>query len=76
MIFGQTHEERTKAAAVANQEIWYAWRPVQLEDGRFAWCEYVRREWWRDPHIFQDKDDSRWKYYPLAVAPAQHEEAP
>jgi len=36
---------------------WFAWYPVHLEDGRWAWLEFVRYEYW------QEDFDSGYSYY-------------
>jgi hypothetical protein len=48
MIFGQTHEERRRRATQLNEwRLWFAWYPVQLEDGRWAfWQNVLRQEQW------------------------------
>jgi hypothetical protein len=46
MRFGTTHEKRFAAKAQAMRwHLWFAWRPVQLEDGRWVWWETVFRSW-------------------------------
>lgn len=37
MIWGRTHDESPAG------RWWYAWHPVRLEDGRWAWCQLVYR---------------------------------
>lgn len=42
MIFGRTTEEKNKKY---DHHLWYAWYPVKLLDGRWAWLQYVTRCW-------------------------------
>ena len=45
MIWGKTTKEKlTQYYSVGK---WFAWRPVQLEDGRWVWWEYVWCHSWR-----------------------------
>lgn len=41
MIFGKTDEQ--KMEGLGKPRKWFAWRPVQLEDGRGAWLTTVWR---------------------------------
>ncbi len=45
MIFGRTYavKKARKKKADAN---WFAWHPVHLEDGRWAWLQRLTRERW------------------------------
>lgn len=51
MIFGKTWTEQqrrcdAKDKALRNRWMnWFAWRPVILEDGRWAWMEYVDKKY-------------------------------
>lgn len=52
MIWGKTTKE--KHEKVYSVHFWFAWYPVQLDDGRWAWWEHVARirccgwdgNWW------------------------------
>lgn len=44
MIFGRTHEDR-QCSNIYRDELWFAWRPVHLKDGRWIWLDYVWRKW-------------------------------
>jgi hypothetical protein len=46
MTWGETDEERFKRLTTAR--LWFAWHPVRLRDGRFAWLEKVWR--WREAY--------------------------
>jgi hypothetical protein len=39
VTFGRRHEPRD----LTRWHFWWAWRPVQLKDGRWAWLERVGR---------------------------------
>lgn len=41
MIMGSRHIDEIFRRT--NQRLWFAWRPVRLEDGRRAWLEDVLR---------------------------------
>jgi hypothetical protein len=48
MIFGKTYSqrlrERDEIKEKQSKEIkWFAWRPVELKDGRIVWLQYVYR---------------------------------
>lgn len=46
MIWGRTNAQWI--AHVTERRLWFAWHPVLLRDGRWAWLEYVwrfRRSW-------------------------------
>lgn len=48
MIRGKTHEQNKKEwATLEKWHRWFAWRPVQLQDGRVAWLCWLNRrlEW-------------------------------
>lgn len=42
MIFGKTTTEKQ---AKFRSGIWFAWRPVQLKDGRWCWLQWVEYKW-------------------------------
>ncbi len=45
MIFGRAHKDKKVGAAAR----WFAWYPVQLYDGRWAWLQTLRRtKWWNE----------------------------
>lgn len=41
---------------------WFAWHPIQLEDGRMAWLCQVERQWRVDECANWAGDSSRWVY--------------
>ncbi|WP_026868798.1 hypothetical protein [Inquilinus limosus] len=46
MIFGMTNTERSYREQLRRQQrrkwrSWFAWRPVQLTNGRYAWLQTV-----------------------------------
>jgi len=43
MIWGKTNVERQRLEREKNAH-WFAWFPVELKDGRWAWLEYLERE--------------------------------
>lgn len=50
MIFGKTvHQKREEAQArlkyLYENRVWFAWHPVQLNDGRRAWLTNVERDY-------------------------------
>ena len=46
MIWGSTYKQLFACRT------WFAWRPVRLVDGRWAWMCTLQRKW-----------DGRWFYY-------------
>jgi hypothetical protein len=53
MIWGKTFdEEQAEREAKKDWRPWFAWRPVQLETGRYAWLCTVSRckKWWTRPY--------------------------
>jgi hypothetical protein len=58
VIFGKTEAEQR--ARIGHREIWFAWRPVRLLDGRVAWLERVRRCW--DEYAIEFTPDYGWTY--------------
>lgn len=41
MIFGKTKQQRYQM--LTTKQLWFAWHPVRLRDGRTAWLERVHR---------------------------------
>ena len=41
MIFGRP--AKTRWGHLSQWHLWFAWRPVRLADGRFAWLEWIDR---------------------------------
>lgn len=42
MIFGRTYSNK-KSMKIHKNDIWFAWYPIQLEDGRWVWWQKVKR---------------------------------
>ncbi len=66
MIWGETYKQRS--SRMHRQTKYFAWWPVQLDDGRWAWIEKVMRTWWEDEATNWAGDDSCWKYSQLTLA--------
>lgn len=50
MEFGKTYTERKlRKLGMYIPHRWFAWRPVQLDTGNFAWLQYVTRIRYDDP---------------------------
>lgn len=45
MIFGTMHKEKADRSLSRGEELWFAWHPVRLNDGRWLWLDYVWRRW-------------------------------
>lgn len=45
MIWGKTNKQKIEKQKQKDSN-WFAWRPVQLDDGRWCWFERVRRVFW------------------------------
>ncbi len=43
MIYGKTSEQAHNDAVT--WQLWFAWRPVRLIDGRRVWLETIQRKW-------------------------------
>lgn len=43
MIWGLTDAERLRRLDRGAWQYWWAWRPVQLNDGRWAWLQKIVR---------------------------------
>jgi len=43
MIWGKTTKQRDLERAMKNAN-WFAWRPVQLADGRWCWWQRICRD--------------------------------
>ena len=41
MIWGRTYTQYKEQKLA--WKIWFAWRPIQFEDGRWCWLQKVRR---------------------------------
>ena len=71
MLFGETYA--AKHARLTKWRTWFAWRPVQLPDGRMAWLQPV----WRRSYYDYDKPifltpyiRGGWSYLYSADVPA------
>ncbi len=60
MIFGKTHDERRESLFNRPGRTWFAWHPVQLEDGKYIWLKRVRVEYSSDGYEMRD-----WVFSPL-----------
>jgi hypothetical protein len=60
MIWGETFDHR-KARMLA-PHLWFAWRPIRLVTGEWAWLTNVMRVWWDDKYANYAYDSSRWVY--------------
>jgi len=38
-------DRRNKLRRIKGWHLWFAWRPVSLNDGRVAWLSFVERIW-------------------------------
>ena len=41
MIWGKSPDDRK---ILENWHNWFAWRPVRMEDGRWAWLQFIYRQ--------------------------------
>lgn len=60
MIWGQTKEQAK--AAFERPTLVFAWRPIRLVDGRWAWMTHVLRKWVEDEGANWAGDGSRYEY--------------
>ena len=63
MIWGDTHLKHNDRIRKLNEwHRWFAWHPVQLTDGRWAWlCDLMRRgQYWHTPEAWWE-----WEYRPI-----------
>ena len=42
MILGKTYLDKRNIKKYKN-DVWFAWYPIQLEDGRWIWLQKVKR---------------------------------
>lgn len=45
MLWGMTAAQKEAIAKGYVAELWFAWHPVKLFDGRWCWLDYVWRKW-------------------------------
>jgi len=46
MIWGKTHQERDLKNPFMYAQKWFAWRPVQLNSGRWVWLQKIYYKCW------------------------------
>lgn len=64
MIWGETDD--AYSARLHTPHRWFAWRPVLLEDGRWAWLQTVERQWKRYGPVTEMSEGACFFYRPLA----------
>ena len=59
MIWGKTHtqKKKDKESKFPEGKNWFAWHPVRLDDGRWAWREWLWRKRW------SSWNDTGYTYY-------------
>jgi hypothetical protein len=63
MIFGKTYAQREAAyTATLDWHDWFAWYPVRLFTGNYAWLQTVERRWVND-----DGGDGYFSYWVCRV---------